>query len=533
MPEIAEKTRRGIRPKDLLPRWYMNLDASIKPLIGAVAVLVVVVPLMVYAWIKSGVVDDTRAELNALLDSGTGTKAEINRLTEELRSATTAVSTSFIVAAVYGAIAAILNAWLTPGLTADWLRQLTRATQRAAEGDLSHDIRRDNKSQIGDIQEALGKMIASFRATINRIEAAADELREAANEMAHTSDEAGHAIGEVAQSISAISEGAAHQVDLVTRTGGVVAEIETAVRGAASHANEAQRQSAETELLTEDGVQRATEVQEAMQVVRETSQATAEVVRSLGEKSTNIDQIVQAITDIASQTNLLALNAAIEAARAGEQGRGFAVVAEEVRKLAEDAQGSAGDIAGLILEIRDQTEQAVTAMDEGMSTVEAGFETVNQNRQIFFDISAAVRALHQSSAEIAQLANGIAADAGSVREQIEEVASVAEESSASTEQVSASTEQTSAAAEEVTASAQRVAQTAVGLADLAKRFKIHKDRLGAEAVVPSSATAAQIAAADGIRGPAIPIEPKPKTDAASEAGSEPAPPPAAGDEEQS
>ena len=89
--------------------------------------------------------------------------------------------------------------------------------------------------------------------------------------------------------------------------------------------------------------------------------STAEVVRSLGEKSSDIDQIVKAITDIAAQTNLLALNAAIEAARAGEQGRGFAVVAEEVRKLAEDAQVSAGDIAGLIGEIRDQTTDAITA----------------------------------------------------------------------------------------------------------------------------------------------------------------------------
>ena len=496
MSTRSEKRHGGLRPKDLLPRWYMDINAAIKPLIGAVAVLIGVVPLLIYAWQKAGVMQSTRLELNTLLASGEATKQQVAELSDQLRSATNAITFSFVAAAVYGATAAVLNAWLTPGLTADWLRQLTTATQRAADGDLSHDIRRDNKSQIGDIQEALGKMLASFRATINRIDASAEELRAAADEMAHTSDEAGRAIGEVAQSISSISEGAAHQVDLVTRTGEVVAEIETAVRGTAEHADQAQRQSAETELLTEEGVQRATEVQEAMQVVRETSQATAEVVRSLGEKSTNIDQIVQAITDIASQTNLLALNAAIEAARAGEQGRGFAVVAEEVRKLAEDAQGSAGDIAGLILEIRDQTDQAVTAMDDGMGTVEAGFEVVNQNRQIFFDISAAVRSLHKSSAEIAQLANGIAADAGDVREQIEEVASVAQQSSASTEQVSASTEQTSAAAEEVTASAQRVAETAVSLAELAKKFKVRDGGGDAESALPAPATAAQVAADD-------------------------------------
>jgi hypothetical protein len=76
--------------------------------------------------------------------------------------------------------------------------------------------------------------------------------------------------------------------------------------------------------------------------------ASSETVKFFNSRSREIAEIVGLITDIASQTNLLALNAAIEAARTGEQRRGFAVVAIEVRKLAEQSDGSASKIPILI-----------------------------------------------------------------------------------------------------------------------------------------------------------------------------------------
>ena len=344
--------------------------------------------------------------------------------------------------------------------------------RRAATGDLSGDPRVTMSNEYGELQRAFVQLLGNFRTTITRIDRASGELRQAAMEMSHTSDDAGNSIGEVAQAISAISEGAAHQVALVGSSAVHIEAIEHAVRDASEHAEEARRQSAATAELADQGLARAAEVEQAMQTTRESSMRTAEIVRMLGDSSADIDQIVQSIADIATQTNMLALNASIEAARAGEQGRGFANVADEVRTLAEDAQSSVAEIAVLVREIKLETDQAVAAMESGVTLVEDGFDTVARNRQTFYDISGAIHGLHERAGEISQLTAGIVEAAVRVREHVSEVAVVAEQSSASTEEVSASTQQTSAASQEVTASAQKVADTAATLAELSGRFKL-------------------------------------------------------------
>jgi methyl-accepting chemotaxis protein len=330
-------------------------------------------------------------------------------------------------------------------------------------------------NEYGQLETAFAELLGNFRSTIVRIDHAAADLKGAAQRMSHTSDEAGGSIGEVAQAISSISEGAAHQVSLVGSAAGHIGAIEDSVRNASEHAEEARRQSSESAELADRGLKRAAEVEAAMRQARDNSLGTAETVRLLGESSSDIDRIVQSIADIATQTNMLALNASIEAARAGEQGRGFANVADEVRVLAEDAQKSVAEIAELVHEIKTETELAVQAMDAGVTLVEDGFETVERNRQTFFDISGAIHDLSDRATEINQLTSGIVDAAVRVRERVSEVAVVAEQSSAATEQVSASTEETSAAAQEVSASAQKVAGTAAALAELSGRFTLPED----------------------------------------------------------
>jgi methyl-accepting chemotaxis protein len=224
--------------------------------------------------------------------------------------------------------------------------------------------------------------------------------------------------------------------------------------------------------VAREGVETADHASAAIELVATASAQVGEAIDELAQRSQRIGGIVETITGIAEQTNLLALNAAIEAARAGEHGRGFAVVAEEVRKLAEESQASAAEIAGLIGQIQTETTRVVDVVADSARRTEEGVASVRRTREAFEQIGRAVEDVTAHVQEIAAGVQQIAAEAERAESDVTEVAGVAEQSSASAEQVSASTQETSASAQQIAASAQGLADTADQLARLVGRFTL-------------------------------------------------------------
>ncbi|MBI5137272.1 MAG: hypothetical protein HZA24_08065 [Nitrospirae bacterium] len=99
-----------------------------------------------------------------------------------------------------------------------------------------------------------------------------------------------------------------------------------------------------------------------------------EHMRSLEEKTHQINSVLEIINEMASQTNLLSINATIEAAGAGEAGRRFAVVAEEIRLLAERAVESTEEIRTLIEDIQETARVTNAVTLEGEQAVDRGLE---------------------------------------------------------------------------------------------------------------------------------------------------------------
>lgn len=118
------------------------------------------------------------------------------------------------------------------------------------------------------------------------------------------------------------------------------------------------------------------DIQDSVTIVKDS-------VNELYHKSSNVDQLLSLIKDIADNTNLLALNASIEAARAGEAGRGFAVVADEVKKLANRSIESVKHINEILTEIKLSIKNTTELMNVTDVKVNMGRTLSNNTKAVF------------------------------------------------------------------------------------------------------------------------------------------------------
>ena len=352
------------------------------------------------------------------------------------------------------------------------IRQGVSYADAMAQGIFNQRLEIKSNDEMGMLLKSLSAAAANLRSLITQVSNSAESVAASSEQLTASAEQSAQAANQVAVTISDVAQGAEKQVQAIDSTAAVVEQMSAGIQQVAASANSVTAMADKTAKAAMTGEQAVGAAVSQMGSIEKTVSGSAQVVTKLGERSKEIGQIVDTISGIAGQTNLLALNAAIEAARAGEQGRGFAVVAEEVRKLAEQSQEAAKQIATLISEIQSDTDKAVVAMNDGTREVKIGAEVVNSAGQAFKEIVVLLNEesgqIKEISATIQQMASGSQQIVASVRD----IDRVSQDAAGHTQSVSAATEEQSASMEEIAASSQALAKMAEELQFAIRKFTV-------------------------------------------------------------
>jgi len=370
-----------------------------------------------------------------------------------------------------GIVCVAAVSWIFTSYICNPVHVLAGVAGKAQSGDLTvrADIRtRDEMAELG---ERFNEMLAMLGQMVSQVAVTAKEVNSAAEQLSQGTEESVKVTEQIAAAIEQVAAGTDNQAKSVEETSHEISKMSSDVRQVDEHVAGVAEASEQAKQAALDGTRAIEKTVEQMQAIDKAVSASADTVKTLGERSSEIGQIVTVITGIAEQTNLLALNAAIEAARAGEQGRGFAVVAEEVRKLAEQSGEAAEKISVLIKEIQGQTKNAVSAMADGTVEVQQGLVVVRQAGNSFNEIRDAIGNVARRAGEVAAKAHTMTSAVNRAASAVENISSIAQESAAGSQEVAAGTEQQTANMEELAASAAALKEIAGRLQELTNCFK--------------------------------------------------------------
>jgi methyl-accepting chemotaxis protein len=395
-----------------------------------------------------------KAALNAQKECNEALKNQENKMVAQIDKSETMM---FIIAFTAIILGLLISFVITKGITRPVIMSLD-FTQNIAKGDFCHKLDIHQQDELGDLANALNKMIENVSVMLKEIStgietvsSSSTELSSVSEDMSKNSQKASDLSNNVATAADEMSSNMSTVAAAVEQTSANVSTVASAAEEMTATINEIASNTEKAHKITNDAVVK--------------TKNASDRVNKLGIAAKEIGTFTETITDISEQTNLLALNATIESARAGDAGKGFAVVANEIKELAKQTSIATEEIRNKIDDIQQSTSISV----KEIISVTKVIEEVNE---IVGTIAAAIE---QQSAATKEIASNVAqASVGT-----NEVSSNVSQTSAVANEIAQDISNVNMAAKDVSQSSTQVSQSAVNLSelseklnDMVKKFKV-------------------------------------------------------------
>jgi twitching motility protein PilJ len=263
------------------------------------------------------------------------------------------------------------------------IMKLLEEVSDVAEGDLTVEAE-VTEDMTGAIADSFNYMIHQLRRIVTNVQEATLLVSSSANEIQATAEH--------------LAEGSTSQATQIVESSAALDEMAVSIQQVSENAALSATVAEQALANAKQGTEAVQNTIEAMQRMRNQVEGMTLRIRSLGDHSQQIGEIVTLIADIADRTSVLALNASIEAALAGEEGQGFAVVAREVERLAERSVNATQQIRDLVSAMQTETHVVVTVIEESAQEVAQSAEVADRAEQAL----AAIESVSTRLAEIIQ-----------------------------------------------------------------------------------------------------------------------------------
>ncbi len=310
------------------------------------------------------------------------------------------ISHIFKIILVVSGIAVVITSLMIFKISSSILRsinQVVGVVETMAKNDLTCEVVEGGKDETGQMLNATGRMLETFRTTLSKVVNGAEILTLSSKDLAVISND--------------MSQGASDMADKSNTVATAAEEMGSNMSSVAAAAEESTTNISMVSAAAEQMTATINEIAENTEKTRATSARTvtrtkkaSENIDNLNNSAQEIGKIVEVITEISEQTNLLALNATIEAARAGEAGKGFAVVATEIKDLAQQTANATQEIKDNVESIQGYTTETVTEIREIT-------DAISEVNGMIDSVAAAVEeqsvATKEIACNVAQAATGI------------------------------------------------------------------------------------------------------------------------------